>query len=684
MKIPHVAVYVRVSTKDQAEEGLSMDAQPANALKKLDEEFGKGMYTYELFEDAGKSGGLGPKPWATECKRTERQGMWALIQAVKAGRFSHVVAFRSDRLYRDQLGFLGFYTEVLKPNGVKLLFVAENFDESISGQLTAGVLAGVAEWQRKQTGENIQKTLDYRRSNGFYLGLPPYGWRMETPAEHEGRMVNIRPVEELVPTVRRIKDLFLSGNSFSAVARILNDEHVPPPSGVGKWSHGSVEKILRCHVHAGLTKTDREGTLGKGVHYDHRIYDEEDFRLVQDRILRCRKRLRGPAVNQPFRLFAGLVHCGHCGAPLYSQFNQAQPSYMCFGDRQAEEASHVYVNARRLEAVVLEQLVRIALEDEVQEEAASALEALVNEQDDALRSEGARLKKALEDIESKERKVGEALASGDIPQNVARGLFAGYEKETTGVRSRLVEIEKSLGESESRLQVAKRAQSNLRDIPMLWSTMSDAEKREVLHVVIERIEAHAGEHRKWIKVYFATGHEPVELEVLAGMERYKPRKADGAEALSERELAALYHVLQGADYKKVAEHFGTSRANAHNILRRAAHKVGENDPRRAAKKIEARLIRFRSQLPLFGKVRVSFQTRRLRVGEYHVLMYAAKGETVQTTAALCGIAVERVEALLKQALAKLGASSVPEATRALEQNPHLLPIVMEHRLKGER
>ena len=123
MKIPHVAVYTRVSTTDQAEDGLSLDAQCAQCLAFLAKSFGPNQFTYEFFSDPGRSGAKGPKPWATSRSRGDRAGLWDLIQKVKAGEFTHVIAFRVDRIYRDHLSFGILKREVLRPAGVELLLV---------------------------------------------------------------------------------------------------------------------------------------------------------------------------------------------------------------------------------------------------------------------------------------------------------------------------------------------------------------------------------------------------------------------------------------------------------------------------------------------------------------------------------------------------------------------------------
>lgn len=98
MSLPTVAIYARVSTEEQIKDGTSSKNHPSQVMAHLDKLFGKSMYHYVLFEDEGKSGALGLRPWATSRKARERIGLWEMLQRLKAGGFTHVAVTRIDRL----------------------------------------------------------------------------------------------------------------------------------------------------------------------------------------------------------------------------------------------------------------------------------------------------------------------------------------------------------------------------------------------------------------------------------------------------------------------------------------------------------------------------------------------------------------------------------------------------------
>jgi DNA invertase Pin-like site-specific DNA recombinase len=185
--LPHVAIYGRVSTGEQARHGDSINQQPRMCVELLEREFGKGGFTYELFVDAGKSGSLGPFAWDERPRGKHRPELWRLIQGVRDERFTHVCAYRIDRLYRRIEGWAAFRNMLLEETGVKVLFVAERFDDSLTGGLAADLMARVAQFQREITVENIVTAMDRRRAEGHWMGPAPYGWRSTGSRRREGQ-----------------------------------------------------------------------------------------------------------------------------------------------------------------------------------------------------------------------------------------------------------------------------------------------------------------------------------------------------------------------------------------------------------------------------------------------------------------------------------------------------------------
>ena len=100
-----VAIYVRVSTKEQAEEGYSIGAQLEKLRAYCDI---KGWSIVEEYVDAGYSGG-----------KLERPAIQKLIKEIKTNKFDMVLVYKLDRLSRSQKDTLFMIEDVFHPNNVK-------------------------------------------------------------------------------------------------------------------------------------------------------------------------------------------------------------------------------------------------------------------------------------------------------------------------------------------------------------------------------------------------------------------------------------------------------------------------------------------------------------------------------------------------------------------------------------
>ncbi len=106
-----VAVYARVSTDEQAREGDSINQQTLMCLERLEATLGQS--------------GLGPFAWEEAPKGKHRPQLWRLIQGLYEDLFTHVCAYRVDRLYRRIEGGAAFRNLLFEEHGVEALFVAE-------------------------------------------------------------------------------------------------------------------------------------------------------------------------------------------------------------------------------------------------------------------------------------------------------------------------------------------------------------------------------------------------------------------------------------------------------------------------------------------------------------------------------------------------------------------------------
>lgn len=138
-KLKTAAIYVRVSTDAQAEEGYSVEAQKEQLAAYC---ISKGIKNYEFYIDGGWSGSSINRP---EIRR--------LIRDAKAHKLSHCIVYKLDRLSRSQKDTLYLIEDVFIPNDVSFVSLNETIDTaSPTGKMMIGILSAFAQLER----ENIR------------------------------------------------------------------------------------------------------------------------------------------------------------------------------------------------------------------------------------------------------------------------------------------------------------------------------------------------------------------------------------------------------------------------------------------------------------------------------------------------------------------------------------------------
>lgn len=190
--------YVRVSTEEQAREGLSLAAQESRIRAFCE---AKGWELVRIYRDEGYSG-----------KNLDRPGIQALIRDLKADGIDVVVVLKLDRLTRS-VRDLGTLIEDLF-EGRALASVEESLDSSTAnGRMVINLLGTVAQWEREIVSERTKLALSYKRSQGQWSGgRIPFGFRI-------GPDGKLEEDPEEMKTIRAIKRARRRGASYRDIAK---------------------------------------------------------------------------------------------------------------------------------------------------------------------------------------------------------------------------------------------------------------------------------------------------------------------------------------------------------------------------------------------------------------------------------------------------------------------------------
>jgi site-specific DNA recombinase len=193
--------YVRVSTEEQAREGVSIEAQEERITAMAT---AKGWSLVKIIRDAGYSG-----------KNLNRPGAKNLMDICKRAEADVVIVYKVDRLTRKQKDLWFLLEEVFEANRVGFISVTEAFDTTTAaGKAFLGMLGVFAQLERDLVSERTREALNHKRTKGEWFGRMPTGFRMDGGGKLEED-------PDMLRLIARAKRLRREGASFGDISRSL-------------------------------------------------------------------------------------------------------------------------------------------------------------------------------------------------------------------------------------------------------------------------------------------------------------------------------------------------------------------------------------------------------------------------------------------------------------------------------
>ena len=293
-KINKVALYVRVSTTSQLEEGYSIEEQKAKLESYCDI---KDWHVYKVYTDGGFSGST-----------TERPALEQLIKDAQSKLFDTVLVYKLDRLSRSQKDTLYLIEDIFLKNNIEFVSLLENFDTSTPfGRAVIGLLSVFAQLEREQIKERMQlgKLGRAKAGKSMMWAKTSYGYDYN---KDTGTMT-VNEYEALA--VKEIYASYLAGMSITKLRDKINEEYPKQPA----WSYRTIRGILANPVYCGLNQY--KGQTFQGTH--NPIISLVDFEQTQKELAKRQqtaKELSNPRPFQAKYMLSGLAKCGYCHAPL--------------------------------------------------------------------------------------------------------------------------------------------------------------------------------------------------------------------------------------------------------------------------------------------------------------------------------------------------------------------------------
>ncbi|WP_052476140.1 recombinase family protein [Cohnella kolymensis] len=470
-----VAIYVRVSTEEQANEGYSIRAQKNQLVDYCR------VNEYEIsniYIDEGIS-----------AKDTNRPDLQKLLAAAKEGAFDAVLVYKLDRFTRS-VKDLYELLEYLSSLGIGFISRQEKFDTTTAmGRAMIGILGVFAQFERELIAERVRFGMEQKVREGKRPGgKVPFGYDK-----------NERLIEEEAEQIRMVRRLYMGGLSYQSVAvRMTRDGHKRRKYD---WTATTVMLTLENAYYAGIIRYGTKMPNGKyawrkketrvkvlDVEGSHEpIWTVNEY---EEHIARMRRRSVGGNGSKHDYWFNGVLRCGRCGAAMYGKQTTRRTLksgkevtnsyYWCSRRKDNKSCNMPMFRESHVTHLIMEHIEKIRLDHMAVETEKKSLK----KQEDERKQEASRLKRELDKIRARIKKWQYAFAEDLITDSDLKKRMNEEKDLEAQTLSKLHALETS---EESDIL------DRLVGLTEQWTSLDDADKNELITTVFEKITLHTDE-----------------------------------------------------------------------------------------------------------------------------------------------------------------------------------------------
>ncbi|WP_239256707.1 recombinase family protein [Listeria ilorinensis] len=196
------AIYIRVSTSMQVDDGLSLATQKSTLTNYCQQ---RRWIIYKVYEDGGYS-----------AKNSNRPALQQLFDDAESREFDFVLVWKLSRFSRS-LKCLMNDCDFLEERDIRLISYSEGFDTSTPiGRLLRNVLGVVNEFEREVLIENLKEVYKFKARRGDRTAVKILGYDIAKGKNH--LILNKKEAE----LVKLIYQTYLETSSLTKTTDIIN------------------------------------------------------------------------------------------------------------------------------------------------------------------------------------------------------------------------------------------------------------------------------------------------------------------------------------------------------------------------------------------------------------------------------------------------------------------------------
>ena len=495
-----VAIYCRISTTEQAEEGYSIGEQERLLMEYCDK---NGFDVYKTYADRGISG--------KDIKH--RPAIQELLRDASSKKFNMVISWKINRLSRKLADAIKI-VEVLEKHGIAYRSYSEPFEsDTPAGRMQFQLMALIGEFERNTIAQNVKMGMCAKARSGEWCGgIAPLGYDwvpMEGTEQSVRRKSRLEINEKEAGTVRKIFELYASGKGYKAIVNQINKEGYQTKRG-NPFSVAQIKDILTNPVYIGKVRFDVRRNwsekrrkninpnpiIAEGIHQP--IIDDELWNRVQGII----KQKPG----KPSRIYdgeyplTGILRCPECGAGMVisrttntlKDGTKKRIVYYACGAWKNKGTAVCHSNSIRVEkanAVVFRELEKVFSDEKFLKMILAKVNEESRRQNAQAEKEWTRVEKELQQYENRRRKAFEAYEDGLLTGDE----FLARKNEIVGEMQRLQKRKKNIGELTGQERQKEIPYETVRDILKNFSMVLNSDgierglKKHLLHMLISEI-----------------------------------------------------------------------------------------------------------------------------------------------------------------------------------------------------